>query len=61
LASRSSARFSIFALEVFSPGSGIGLHLRPLALGTIHRIVSLLLGVLHRLFRVVPLLCRRAA
>jgi hypothetical protein len=40
-------------LDVLSSGSSIGLHLGPFALGSIHSLVSLLLGVLRGLIRVV--------
>jgi hypothetical protein len=52
LASSGSARLLIFAF-MSSLGCSIGLHLGPLALGSIGGLLSLLLGVLHSLIRVV--------
>ena len=43
-------------LDVLSSGSCIGLHLGPLALGSVPNVVSLLLDVLHDLIRIVSCL-----
>jgi hypothetical protein len=50
---RMSARLSIFCLNVFSPSSGVSLHLCPLTLGSIGGLVSSLIGVLDGLSRLI--------